>query len=285
MWWLLFFPPASFIRLLTPQVERPLVEQMGRQKRLGVVPLAGAVLGAQLRQVRQAAQAEEGEEERQAQEEEPEAETRQEEELQEQSRRAPLAGGRPVLGETVQEVALLVPLVLAPPPPLVHPQDTPVALLLQVLHLHPVPIQREVVLALQERFSLQAALLHPVQVSIRLAVAVQVQVQAQIQLLLQEKDFVQIPQDQESQQKQIADRRHPRGGQGPGRRGHRHFQNSRRHSCRERPRHPPERQPSALALETGSEAVEALLCPRPGDQSEGLRQRLLLQAGSRWHRR
>lgn len=146
---------------------------MGRQKRLSVVPLACTVLGAQLgqirqvgqvRQVRQAAQAEEGEEEKQAQEEETEA--RQEEELQEQSRGAAVAGGGPVL----QEVSLLVPLIFTPappPPPLVHPEDVPVALLLQVLHLHPVAIQREVVLALQERFSLQAALVHPIQISIR----------------------------------------------------------------------------------------------------------------------
>lgn len=216
------FHLAPFIRLLASQAERPLVEQMGRQKRLGVVPLAGTVFGAQLGQVWQAAQAEEGEEERQAPEEGPEAQTRQEEELQEQSGRAPLAGGRQVLGETVQEVALLVPLVHAPPPPLIHPEDTAVALLLQVLHLHSISIQREVVLALQERFSLQAAIVHPVQVSIRFAVAVQVPVEEQIQLLSQEKEnFVQIPQNQESQQKQIPNHRHSRGGEGPGRRGHR----------------------------------------------------------------
>lgn len=153
--------PAPSVRRLTSQAERPLVEQMGRQKRLSVVSLTGTVLRAQLgkvRQVQQAAQAEEGEEEKQAQEEDPQTEAQQEEELQDQSGRAPLAGGRPVLGETVQEVALLVALVFTPPPP----KEPPVSLLLQVLHLHPVPFPREVVLAFQERFSLQAALVHPV---------------------------------------------------------------------------------------------------------------------------
>lgn len=76
--------PAPFIRLLTSQAKWPLVEQMGRQKCLRVVPLARTFLGAQLgqvRQVRQAAQTQEGEKEKQAQEEGPETQTWQEEEL------------------------------------------------------------------------------------------------------------------------------------------------------------------------------------------------------------